>query len=265
VNIPHVDFFPSDWLVGTSDLSLEERGLYITACALIYCRRGPVTREHLRNQCPVHKRVFNRLLESLKALGKLTERDGLIDQSRCQRELNRARNRIESARSNGAKGGRPSKQTNCLDKAEGLEPPPTTHHLPKESPPTLSRPSPDDRAPSAGEGDFARGQAAPAEEEGDFKISEKWIEEARDERRRHHLPELDLHELGRQTINRWRHDPPRNRWLAWRGRALTATLNPSLVPSPHRFTEEEEARRQRVAAEMVAEIRAQQAAMEMAA
>jgi hypothetical protein len=134
---------------------------------------------------------------------------------------------------------------------------------PKESK-NLSSPSTESPSLACAREAAPAGQAAPAEEE-DFKIPEKWIETVRGERRRRDLPELDLHELARQTENRWRHDPPHNRWLAWRGRALTATLNESLVPSPHRFTEEEEAERQRIADVMVAEIRARRAALEVAA
>ncbi len=93
--VRHVDFYADEWIAGTSELTLEERGMYITACALIYSRGEPVTRDHLRRVCCVHGRTFAAVLGRLLALGKLSENDGKIGQKRAEKELKTARKRIE--------------------------------------------------------------------------------------------------------------------------------------------------------------------------
>jgi uncharacterized protein YdaU (DUF1376 family) len=89
-------------------LTNAERGLYITACALIYSAGGPIERQHLRSACSDHGNAFNRQLQRLVRLGKLIENGSEIDNKRCENELENARKRGEKARENGAKGGRPN-------------------------------------------------------------------------------------------------------------------------------------------------------------
>jgi uncharacterized protein YdaU (DUF1376 family) len=89
-------------------LTNAERGLYITACALIYSAGGPIERQHLRSACSDHGNSFNRQLQRLVTLGKLIENGSEIDNKRCENELENARKRGEKARENGAKGGRPN-------------------------------------------------------------------------------------------------------------------------------------------------------------
>jgi uncharacterized protein YdaU (DUF1376 family) len=89
-------------------LTNAERGLYITACALIYSAGGPIERQHLRSACSDHGNAFNRQLKRLVNLGKLIENGSEIDNKRCENELENARKRGEKARENGAKGGRPN-------------------------------------------------------------------------------------------------------------------------------------------------------------
>ena len=90
MNIRRVDFYPDDWLSGTSQLTVFERGVYWTACALIYNQGGPIERAHLRLVCGGHGRPFNKGLSRLLALGKLIADGDMIDQARCERELLRA-------------------------------------------------------------------------------------------------------------------------------------------------------------------------------
>lgn len=93
--IKHIDFYAGDWISGNTSLTLEERGLFITACALIYANGGPVERERLHRACGVHGRTFNAILGRLLALGKLYEEDGKIGQKRAENELKKARKRLE--------------------------------------------------------------------------------------------------------------------------------------------------------------------------
>lgn len=94
--IQRIDFSASDWLGGTIALSLAERGLYITICALIYVAGGPIGKEDLRKATPSGRpETFNRLLLRLVDAGKITLRDGIIGQIRCEREIDRARLRID--------------------------------------------------------------------------------------------------------------------------------------------------------------------------
>jgi len=114
------DFYPDDWLGGSGELSIEERGVYITACAAIYSRGGPITRDHLRRLCPCHRRIFDRVLNTLLDLGKLFETsDGKLGQNRCEIELKHARKRLETSQENGRKGGRFSSQNNGVAKPGG--------------------------------------------------------------------------------------------------------------------------------------------------
>lgn len=94
-DIKHVDFYAGDWISGTASLTLEERGLYITACALIYDNGGPVDRDRLKRACGVHGRTFSAILGRLLDLGKLFEIGGKIGQKRAENELKKARNRLE--------------------------------------------------------------------------------------------------------------------------------------------------------------------------
>lgn len=100
MKIRRVDFSPDEWLGGTVQLDNAERGLYITACALIYSAGGAITKEHLRAACRDHGRAFNHQLERLISLGKLSLNDGEISNKRALNELENATKRSETARQN---------------------------------------------------------------------------------------------------------------------------------------------------------------------
>jgi uncharacterized protein YdaU (DUF1376 family) len=40
--VRRVDFSPDEWIAGTRELTMEERGAYWDVCALIYSRGGPI-------------------------------------------------------------------------------------------------------------------------------------------------------------------------------------------------------------------------------
>jgi uncharacterized protein YdaU (DUF1376 family) len=122
VKVRHIDWYADEWLAGTYELSNDERGLYITACSLIYSTGGPITRDRLKAACKDHGRAFNRQLEALIQSGKLTVNGREISQKRCENELERAGNRHGKARENGEKGGRPPKENKDIEKADGSSP-----------------------------------------------------------------------------------------------------------------------------------------------
>lgn len=103
MKIRRVDFSPDEWLAGTRELSLEERGAYWDVCALIYSRGGPVLDDErwLAKALACDVRTWRRIRGRLLAVGKLRliELDGqahLIN-GRAELEIERANGRIEHA------------------------------------------------------------------------------------------------------------------------------------------------------------------------
>ena len=119
MKIRRIDFSPDEWLAGTTDLSNDERGVYITLCALIYSRDGPVETAVLRAFCPGDLRPFKRCLEHLVELGKIQRSGSKLSQKRCLNELEVSRKRIVTLVENGRKGGRPPKEINDIEKPTG--------------------------------------------------------------------------------------------------------------------------------------------------
>src|SRR5579859_7929873 len=105
------DLYPDEFIVGTLDLTLEERGLYMTICCLLYSRGKPIERCHadLAKKCGCSARlvatVLQRLLDKRK---RYLTPDGQISNERCEQEIAKAAKRIERAREAGLEGGRPA-------------------------------------------------------------------------------------------------------------------------------------------------------------
>ena len=118
------DFYPDDWLAGTTELSLEEEGAYIRVCALIYSKNQPIpdNERWLAGACRVSLRKWTTLRQSLLDAGKITIEDGLIHQHRCEYELEKAAKRARKCAENGAKGGRKSAEI------RGISPKPLETH-----------------------------------------------------------------------------------------------------------------------------------------
>lgn len=135
MKVRRIDFYPADWLAGTIGLSNCERGLYITACMLIYSHGGPIRRDDLRAACGVdHGNAFNRQIGRLLVLGKLTEEDGLVDNKRCEKELENVGKRLAKASENGVKGNEIKR---LRDATRPLSPSPSPS--PKEGVETLGK------------------------------------------------------------------------------------------------------------------------------
>lgn len=117
MKIRRVDFSADEWLAGTAELSDQDRGVYITICALIYSRGGPISIDLLRAASRSHGNRLNSSISRLAELGKITINSSEIAQKRCGKELEIARKRIENASEKGKKGGRPSNKNKGLKKA----------------------------------------------------------------------------------------------------------------------------------------------------
>jgi len=117
VKIRRADFYPDDWLAGTLVLTLEERGAYITICALIYSSADRLLDDdrYLAGVCRVDVRVWRRIKLRLIALGKLSIEDGLVRNTRCTSEINKGIQRIKEAREAGRVGGRKSARERSQD------------------------------------------------------------------------------------------------------------------------------------------------------
>jgi len=103
--------FPSDFLAGTSELTVEEKGAYTVVIDLIYDRHGPLPNDSqwLGRVAGCSTRMWNGLRDALIAKGKISfTEDGLIT---CARAVDRMESEAAEAatvRENGAKGGRKS-------------------------------------------------------------------------------------------------------------------------------------------------------------
>jgi hypothetical protein len=134
-------------------LSIEERGVYITAISAIYSAQKSIKICHLRALCPMHGNSFNSILLRLVQSGKLSRKGDEIHSKRCRNEIEKALKRVRNAVENGKKGGRPQTKSNGYDTEEVSDPlklprarlsspsPPPLKEK-KEEPPPLSPPVP---------------------------------------------------------------------------------------------------------------------------
>lgn len=117
--IRHVDFYHDEWLAGTATLDVVDVGVYITACAMIYSRGGPIQLEDLKRFVRCHAKVFANAFRRLVQAGKLTLTGTEVCCKRCANELETARKRVATWSQNGSKGGRPRKEINEVAKPSG--------------------------------------------------------------------------------------------------------------------------------------------------
>lgn len=99
-------YFPcyhDEWLVGQTGLDNACRGLYLTACLLMYSHGGPVSIDELRRNCSDHGHAFNRQLRCLINAGKLVLNEGQIVNKRVINELQKRDKRSEDGEQNASK------------------------------------------------------------------------------------------------------------------------------------------------------------------
>lgn len=93
-------FYSSDFLTGCIDLTMEERGQYITLICLQH-QKGHLTEKTIRLS------IGNVSEDVLKKFDK--DENGLIFNKRIEEEIEKRRVFAESRRKNGQQGGRPKK------------------------------------------------------------------------------------------------------------------------------------------------------------
>lgn len=160
----YVEFYPGDYMRDTAHLSLAEHGAYVLLLLHYYATEKP-----LPNDNPTLFRIARSMGEIEKeAVIKVADEffpidptDGLRHSSRADRETAKARARVDSARENGKKGGRPQKPKNNPTLSDPLTQPITqtvtgskAHHTPhaitKDIPPADAAGSaPSDPKPKA--------------------------------------------------------------------------------------------------------------------
>jgi uncharacterized protein YdaU (DUF1376 family) len=110
--VRRINFYPDEWISGTTTLKADQRGCYITLLAMLYSRGKPVP-DHDRDialSCNVTVDKWRSIREVLLAKGKIfvTEDGEHLSNKRAETELEKASNRIEKAQVSGAKGGQKS-------------------------------------------------------------------------------------------------------------------------------------------------------------
>lgn len=101
-------FYSSDFLVGVSDLTMEERGQYITLIALQH-QKGHLSKRNIDLSVP-------NVSEFVLAKFQIDE-NGCYYNERTEEEIKKREKYITAQRTNGAKGGRPKNP----NKTRGLE------------------------------------------------------------------------------------------------------------------------------------------------
>lgn len=120
---PYHKRYHSDALAGFMALTLEERGAYQTLLDMMYDRQGPLLDNDrlLAGYMGVSVRKWKSIRETLLAKGKihLTE-DGLIYNSRAEKEIENDAKTTRKLAENGSKGGR-KKAENAAQPAENRQ------------------------------------------------------------------------------------------------------------------------------------------------
>lgn len=98
----------ADFIHGTMNLTLEEKGAYSLCLDLIYDRGGPIPDDArwLSGVCGVSMRKWNSLRQSLINAGKLTSENGFLTNSRAALEIVSTELQRRNQAETGAKGGR---------------------------------------------------------------------------------------------------------------------------------------------------------------
>lgn len=108
----------SDFIHGTMNLTLEEKGAYSLCLDLIYDRGGPIPDDArwLSGVCGVSIRKWKSLRNTLINAGKLTAENGFLTNTRAALEIVSAELQRRNQAETGAKGGRKRAENERLAK-----------------------------------------------------------------------------------------------------------------------------------------------------
>jgi uncharacterized protein YdaU (DUF1376 family) len=107
MKVRHVDWYADEWLAGTTALTAEERGVYITICCLIYSRGGPIP--------DVEADL------ALQEVGKIISENGHVEVRRCSREIEKALKRSSEASQNAITRWANARKTNDVEDADAVQ------------------------------------------------------------------------------------------------------------------------------------------------
>lgn len=105
-HIPYFSLYPADFMNGVRGMSAQEVGVYMMLLCRIYEENGPVEGNILRlsTYCGMRQSTFEKTLEKLVALGKLTLIDGMLSNDRAEIEISKRANDLK----NSSKAGKAS-------------------------------------------------------------------------------------------------------------------------------------------------------------
>jgi uncharacterized protein YdaU (DUF1376 family) len=133
------DCYPHDWLLDTSRLTPEDRGIYVQIVMLIYARGGRIDNDPkwISGWCNCSSRLVAASISRLVQMDVIQLSAGIITQRRVGRELTAKRAQIES----GANGGRKtadkkpeSGENKCLTPRVEPPDPPSSNPIPNPIP-----------------------------------------------------------------------------------------------------------------------------------
>lgn len=122
-----VDFYPHEWLSLTSHMNPQQKGIFIDICALIYAKRGKIKNDpaHIGRISNCSPRLVRSVIEQLNEAGDIQVHDGFIEQKRCELELNKKRNHLESSSKGGSNKAEKERELNKNNELKPSEPNPT--------------------------------------------------------------------------------------------------------------------------------------------
>jgi len=109
--------YGSDFIAGTLGMTLEEKGAYSIVLDLIYDRDGsiPDDARFIAGVCGCSVRKWNTIRDRLIELGKIHCTDGIISNSRADKEIEKRRKVARKVAENGAKGGNKTAENRTND------------------------------------------------------------------------------------------------------------------------------------------------------
>ncbi len=123
---PYFKFYPSDWLVGTRGMTLEERGAYIDMICMQMMEQGNVRDDErlIAHQMHVSTRKWRSVRGKLIEHGKISIQDGFVVQERCLKELDLLLTQRQVASESAANRERTKREN--LEKSNEINAPDTT-------------------------------------------------------------------------------------------------------------------------------------------
>lgn len=111
--------YPADFIAGTLQLSLEEKGAFSIVLDLIYDRGGPIPDDSawIARACGCSVRKWNQIRETLLSENKIYTDGGLISNRRADKNVENERKTADKLAENGAKGAEKKRE----NKAQSLE------------------------------------------------------------------------------------------------------------------------------------------------